>query len=408
MSLKSLLFDKSGSVWLNSLRRFCLSGLVVPQQNLLIAKIPTAQSATQPGRATPIPMQGPADASSEIYSFTGKQNVTFQGIGSITTTGGDVNVVGTGTKFTTQLQVGDTISTTAGSGTIATITSDTTATTSIAMAANALANFFFVTPLQGGIQAKTFVSITDQSWRRRLMNRDVPTIHVFGSNTKPLFIKESLLLETDQTLLLEFLNYDTNGPASFAPISEGRKWQYEAMKSTSVYDYIAGLRQRKEYIQPYWLTLNDGWSSMAAGVGDTKFLTCTGDITLVLFNLYGQAFAADGTDVSSKVLCSFTDAKTMRALQTTPVPLSLCAGTSQNPFLLPTPLIVEPQTQIKVDFTNNNAVSCKVYLTFHGVAIYTGSSFRGSTLNNKFLKEEGQRMYDAMSTPQIRPAEAQG
>ncbi len=408
MSLRSLIFSKNGSCYLNSLKRFACSAVVVPQQNLTIAKIPRAASLTQPGRATPIPLQGPADASTEVYSFTGKQNVVNQGIGQIQFDGGN-KVLGIGTKFLTQISPGDTISTATVTGVVATVTSDTSLTT-VAPVVASIEDFFFVTPPIRITGENIFVKIQDQAWRRYLMNRDVPAFHVFGDNTKPLFIKESLLLETDQTLMLEFTNYDTTGAASFAPIAEGRKWQYEALKSSAVFNFIKGLRERKQFIQPYWLTLDRGSTALAANGGtSTEFLTCTGDITLVLFNVYATAITdEDPTDISNFVTAQMFDAKTQRSMQIQPTPLACVAGTAQNPMRLASPWIVEPQTQIRINFQNNYTQPCKVYLTFHGVAIYTGSSWHGSTLTNKNLMREGEQMYRAMSEPQIIPAEAQG
>lgn len=410
MALQSLIFSPSGIVQLNSLKRFALSGIIVPQQNLTVSKIPQAQSITQPGRATPIPLQGPADASTEIYSFTGAQGVVNQGLGTISTDGITVGVVGVGSKFLTQLQVGDTISTALASGTVASIQSDTQLQTVVAMApGDTNANYFFKTTAARIHGENIFVSIQDQAWRRRLMNRDVPVIHVFGTNKKPLFLKESLLLESDQTLEFNFLNYSTTSAASFAPIAEGRKWQIEALKRQNVSDFIGGLRNRKQFIQPYWLTLDKGWSTLPIGGSSNEFMTCTGDITLFLFNCYGRAIRdSDGVDCSNLVTCFMKDAKTQRSMQTQPLPISCCAGIAINPMRFPTPWIVEPQTQIQLQFVNNSGVACKVYMTMHGVAIYTGSSWHGSTLTNKQLMREGARMYEAMSTPQIRPAEPQG
>ncbi len=409
MALKSLLFSQNGSVFLNSLKRFALSGVIVPRQDLLIAKIPAATSLTQPGRSNLIPLQGPADASSEVYSFTGKQSVVNQGIGKITTNGISTAVTGVGTKFLTQIIAGDFLATTAGTGTVLTVNSNTSITTTAPMAANATVDFFFGTTATRGAADNIFVSIQDQAWRRRLMNRDVPAIHVFGSNTKPLYIKESLLLETDQTLGLEFTNYDTSGPASFAPIAEARKWQYEALKAPKVYDYIRGLRERKEFIQPYWLTMDRGFSTLAAGARATEYFTCTGDITLVLLNVYAQAFEpSSGEEVTDLVTVSLSDAKTDRAIQSQPVPLSVMTGTAENPMRLPTPWIVEPQTHIKAEFVNGNPSSARVIMTFHGVAVYTGSNYHGSTLTNKHLMRESEMMYRAMSEPQVIPAEPQG
>lgn len=420
MALKSLIYRPASKgrdnktvaagVWLNSLKRFALSGISVPTQDLFIAKIPAAASLTQPGRSPLIPLVGPADGFFELFSFTGKQNVTFQGIGVITTTGGNTTVTGVGTKFTRQLQIGDTIATANGTETIATISSDTLATTVGNMAANTLQNYFFLTNSSTAIQRNVFVTIQDQAWRRNLMNRDVPAYHVFGSNTKPEFLKESVLLETDQTLLMQFLNYSTAGRASFAPVCEGRKWQYEAMKYPEVFNFIAGLRDRKQFLQPYWLTMNNGWSTLGAPVGSTsvEFFTATGDITIVLFNLYGQAFDASGVDVSNKVYVQFKDAKTQRAMQVCPMPINCCAGTAENPFRLSSPWIVEPQGLIQANFYNATGAAATVYMTFQGVAALTGSSWHGNTLTNQHLEQEAGKMYKAMSTPQIRPATPQG
>lgn len=410
MALKSLIFDNKGNCFLNSLKRWSLSGILVPQQNLTVAKMPAASSLTQPGRSTPIPLHGPADASTEVYSFSGRQEVTNQGIGIISTNEFSAAVTGVGTRFLSQVLPGDTISAVGFSGTVLAVNSDTSITLTAVAGASVNLPFFDVTPNSRDFGDNIFVKIQDQAWRRYLMNRDVPAIHVFGDNTKPLFLKESSLLETDQALVFEFFNYDTANPASFAPIAEGRKWQYEALKAQKVFDFIRGLRERKEFIQPYWLTLDKGSSSLGTGASSTEFLTCTGDITLVLFNLYAQAFGTSGAggDVSNVVTAQLLDAKTQRAIQTQPMPLTCIGGTAQNPMRLPTPWIVEPQTQIRVNFQNNSGAPCKVYLTFHGVAIYTGSSWHGSTLTNKRLKEESELMYRAMSEPQIIPAEAQG
>ncbi len=409
MALKSLIFDKKGDVFLSSLKRYALSAVVVPKQDLLVANIP-AGTLTNPGRSVPIPLQGPADAATELYSLSGRQAVVNQGVGVITTTGGNTTVTGTGTKFLTQLQVDTVISTAAGSGTVTAVLSDTVATTLAPMAANTNANYFFSVSNSGDRAWLVTTLIEDQAWRRRLMNRDVPVQHVFGSNTKPEFIKESLLLETDQTLLLTFFNY-SGSPTSFAENAEGRKWQYNALKYKEVYNFIGGLRERKQYLQPYWLTLDRGRSaSIAAGATGSELLTCTGDITLVLFNCYAQAYeiGGDTQDVTSQVTVEFEDASTHRNMQTQPVPLNLCAGTAENPYRLPSPWILQPQTFIRAKFKNTSNVSAHVFMTFHGVAIYTGTNMHGSTLTNENLRREAAKMYQAMSTPQIRAAEAQG
>ncbi len=147
--------------------------------------------------------------------------------------------------------------------------------------------------------------------------------------------------------------------------------------------------------------------TIGANSSKQAFLTCTGDIMLVLFNVYGTAIDDAGNDQSDFITLEFSDAKTMRSMQAQPMPMSLCTGTAENPFRLSSPWIVEPQTQIKVTARNTSNSQLSVYLTFHGVAIYTGSNYRGSTLTNKNLIREASKMYDAMSTPTIIEASPQ-
>lgn len=415
--LDPIIVANNGSCLLNALKRWTLSAVVVPRQDLALINVPTAPSATQPGMSTPIPLQGPSDGKTELYSFTARTNsaILNAGIGTVSTPGGSAVITGVGTKFKTQLVAGLNLLILLDNGTVANVTilsiaSDTSLTLTgvIATAATAKAFSYRLNIATGYSHNYLFVRIQDQAWRRYLMNRDVPAIHVFGSNTKPEFIKESIFLEEDQGLLLNFFNYNTSNPATIYPMTEGRKWQFEATKYPKVKQFCNDLRLRKKWVQPFWLTLDDGFLEIAQGSSKGAFFTCTGDITLVLFNAYANAVALDGafTDVTDAVTIELFDAKTKRALTVQPVPLSCAAGTSQDPYRLPTPWIVEPQTQIRANFAVPSSVghTARILMTFHGVAIYTGSNFNGSTLTNRHLVEEAGRMYNAMSMPQIRSA----
>lgn len=407
--LPSTFTNKKGETYLNSLRRYVMSGLMATYQDLLIARIPAALGVT-PGRSLPVPIQAPQDAKTEIYSLTGfGDTLSNIGIGTITTTGADVNVVGVGTKFLNQLRVGDVIKTANGTGTVATITSDTTLTTLANMAANTAQAFAYTITTSLAIQQQVFVNIEDQANRRNLMNRDCPVAHVFGSAQKPLFLKESLLLEDDQTALVTFYNYSTSGPAAFMSIAEGRKWQKEALTHPEIEAFIVGLRQRKQYVQPYWLTLDNGWATIPAGGSSINFFTVTGDLTTVLFNLYGYAVSTGvAGDIVNKVSLEFFDAKTQRQLGIQPVPLGAICGTAQNPMPLPVPLTCEPQTQIQVRITNLvTDQPTTVYLTFHGVGVLTGSNWRGGALNEPEIVKASEQMYKNTSKIQVRPASPQ-
>ena len=393
--LESLIQAPNGDTYLNSLRRFALSALLVPTAENLVINVPAATSATNHGVSLTTPIQGPEDARSELYSLVGVQGVTNVGQGTITSAA--TAVTGTGTSFGAQLQVGSTIFIAGATATVTAVVDDTHCTTSVALGAVA-STYFFTTAINTAVRDNLFVDIEDTAWRRKLMNREVPVQHVFGTAQKPMFMRESLLLEGDQTLLLRLYNYSQTAAGSLAPMIEARKWQVEALKRPEVASYIQGLRQRKMFVQPYWLTLDDGFTDVAIGATNTVFFTVTGDVTLVLFNLYGYVNTAGvAGDTQEYVALELFDAKTERALQVQPMTLNTACGTASNPFRLPTPLICEPSSQIRARVRNliTDAAS-RVFLTFHGVAIYTGYGMKGSALTDPAIVAEARKMYNAL------------
>lgn len=394
-------------LYLNSLRRFVNSGIVVPREDNNIAKMAAATGAQSPGRSNVIPIEGPQDARTELFSHIGAQGLSNLGAGTISVAG---NVVtGVNTKFLEQLLVGDTIRIAGSSETVATITSNTALTTiGINLNGAAAAAYAYSTPIVAAVRDRMTVEITDTAWQRNLMNRDVICNHVFGSNRKPLFLRENVLLETNQTLLYRFYNNSTAGTGSLGFSLEGRKWQAEAMKRKAVADYIAHLRKRKIWCQPYWLTLDDGIVTLTASGSLTKFLTCTGDLTLVLFYMYGQVITSGvAGDTQEKISIELRDENSGRSMQNQAFTLNTGTGTPENPFIFPSPWIIMPQTQIKADFTNliTDATS-DVALTMHGVAIYTGNRQRGGGLIDPSILAESRKIYRA-TRPEVIPASPQ-
>ncbi len=398
---------KTGAVSLNSLRRFVMSGVVVPAPELLFAKMLAATSANSPGQSNIIPLQGPEDARSFIHSYTGAQGLANLGTGTISNAANAIT--GVGTKFLSQLQVGDTIRVAGGlSDTVATITSDTALTTTGVLVCAGLP-FAYLTPIVADVRDRMTVEINDTAWQRMLMNRPVIVNHVFGSARKPLFLRETSLLETNQTLRFKFFNNSMSGPGSFALSTEAVKYQTEAAKRQDVQAFITKERKRKTWFQPYWLTLDDGFVTIPANQQATKFLTCTGDITLVLFYVYGQVLTNGASgNTQEKVQIELFDDKTGRAMQNQPFTLNTGCGTPENPFILPTPWIVEPQSQIKARFTSLiTDQPVDVFLTFHGAAFYTGNRRNGGGLIDPEMLAESRRIFKATEKPVFIPASPQ-
>lgn len=215
------------------------------------------------------------------------------------------------------------------------------------------------------------VEITETMFRRRLMNRAIPVPHVFGTNLNPFFLPESLLLENQGTLQFTFTNNSTAGSANFYSSLEARKFQQVSLLRKDISEYIYEQRSRKQQLAPYWLT-SDQAITLPAGGKATAFFTATKDITLALFSAMAYATTTGvAGDTTEQFTVSFFDAESERPLQNQPVAKNCVAGTAQYPYVLPSALILRPNTKMRAEFTNLiTDQPTNVYFTFGGVALY--------------------------------------
>lgn len=215
------------------------------------------------------------------------------------------------------------------------------------------------------------VEITETMFRRRLMNRAIPVAHVFGNNQNPYFLSESLLLENQGTLQATFINNSTAGTANFYSSMEARKFQQVSLIRKDISNYIYEQRSRKQQLAPYWLTSDQAVSIPAAGKA-TAFFTASKDITLALFFTMGFGLTTGvAGDTTEQFTVSIFDAESERPLQNQPVAKNCIAGTAQYPFVLPSALILRPNTKMRVEFTNLvTDAAMEVFFTFAGVQLY--------------------------------------
>lgn len=225
------------------------------------------------------------------------------------------------------------------------------------------------------IQNRLEVLITDTARRRRLMSREILANHVFGSNLNPLYFYEDLFLESQQTLLMNFSNRSTVGSSTFFPVCEQRKFQASAIMYKQVTQYIDQSRHRTVFLKPYWLTSTDR-ITIPAGGQVTAFFTSTNDIYLTLFAIIASAISTGvAGDVQEMFAFEVFDAKTSRPLQNQPIVRSCGTGTAKFPFVLPAPLMFEPNTTMQVRFTNLiTDAATEVFFTYFGVSSYVSVS----------------------------------
>jgi hypothetical protein len=315
--------EKTGTVYLNNLRRFVRGGLLVPSAANALITTP-ARVGTNPGMSTSFFLEGPQDGKSVLHSLTG---VHSSGV------------------------------------------------------------------LQD-VRDRLSVEFTEMAWRRTMMNRPIPTNHVFGTNIKPFFLKESVLLDQYQTLKVQFSNNSLLGASSFRIAGEITKFQAEMFKRPDVANEFASQRARKLFYQNYWLTTDQPISMAASGTATGQFIL-TGDIYFCAMYQLGHVIydAAGATgDTQEIVEIELFDAKTGRALQNQPFTLNTGLGTAENPYIFPHPIIIEPQTNLKVNYRNlltNKAL--EVFHTLYGVAVYTGRA----GLTEKSILQEAQVVFQA-------------
>lgn len=398
--------DQGKQTLINSLKRFVLSGNVVPSQQNLITKIPAA-TATNPGVSLPIPLEGPQDAHTELHSITGAQGLNLFGMGTISSVG--AVVTGVGTKFLSQVAVGDTILEPAGqSKTVLSITSDTVLNTT-ANFAPALSNVNFVvtTPIVADVRDRMTVTIHDVSYNRLLMNAPVPCNHIFGDNQKPSMLCERIFLQKNHVLRYQFFNNSTSGAGSMGFTMEGRKWQIEASENYPEVDKLMkSFVARETFLSPYWLTLETSpgttKTTIPAGGNINQFLRNTGSNWLFLFFAYGHGISTGAAGETTEMFSfELFDKETDTPLQRMPATLNTGLGTAQNPYRFPTPIIMKPRSQLRVNFTNLiTDQATDVFMTLGGVALLDAST----GIADPAIMNEARRIYDATSPELIQVA----
>lgn len=242
------------------------------------------------------------------------------------------------------------------------------------------------------VRSRATVEITDKAYRRRYMNRPILVDHCFGTPLNPFFLNETIMIEGQQVLEFVFYNNSQVGEWIWRYQLESRKFQAVAMTNEDITKEIGKLRQRKPYLNPFWLTSEQAVEIPASGVRDIFFRN-TRDNFLILQYLMGRTImTGQQGDTQEVIEIELFDAKTDRPLQNVPFTLNTGTGTATFPFVLPAPLFVEPVNRIRARVRNLIMDQpTEVFLTFHGVAIFV--SDQNPWLNQTVDKPATQLYY---------------
>jgi hypothetical protein len=223
------------------------------------------------------------------------------------------------------------------------------------------------------VTARMAVLITDEAYRRQLMNREILCNQVFGNGLRPFRLMESVAVEGQQVVTFQFHNVSLAGGGAISFSAEAQGVQGFGLGYDEIKKWINIQRQRKAFLSPYWLT-SDAAVSLLATQTKEFFFTNTSDKWLLLGYVMAQVITQGSLGDEAPEFFEFEiyDAKTQRKLMNQPITMNTGTGTAQFPFRLDDPLLVEPSTQLRVRMTSliTNA-AMEVFLTFHGVACST-------------------------------------
>lgn len=224
------------------------------------------------------------------------------------------------------------------------------------------------------VSARMECVILDQAFRRDCMNRSILVNHVFGSAQTPFFLKESVFLQPQQILQFSFFNRSAAGATSFRFAATQRKIQNSVFAHPEMNEYIRQAWTRKTFLQPFWFT-TDNPVTVPAGGTVNSFFTNTNDRFVVFWYLIGSAITTGVAGDTQEIFSfRFFDAKTDRLMMNQPVTLNTGCGTAGFPYMLPAPWLLEPSTQIRVEFRNLiTDQPTQIFMTLCGVANYTGN-----------------------------------
>jgi hypothetical protein len=195
-------------------------------------------------------------------------------------------------------------------------------------------------------------------------------------------------------------------------VATGRKWQLEALKYPAVAKELGDQARRKIFVQPYWLTTDNDINIPDIGATANTgyyFFTNTGDVTLFLFYAYGYVINGGPTNIVATDTEPFTielfDRRTGRPFQNRPFSLNTGFGTSQWPFPLPCPIILEPRSQIQAKIYTNltnapsSAINTELAITLGGLAVMTNVS----AVTDPAMLAESQAVYQRAGNPNLNP-----
>lgn len=149
----------------------------------------------------------------------------------------------------------------------------------------------------------------------------------------------------------------------------------DIVKNSSYIASVARADQRIVNIDyfSYNIRLGTTVAAIANGATVSGFAQIQADSDFVLTYIAGDVLNAAGNAINTlaSALLQITDTGSGKTFFSEPTLFGMVTGRGGFPFLLPSPRVINPNTNLKVDFTNNTGgVVPGAFISFMGARVY--------------------------------------
>lgn len=145
--------------------------------------------------------------------------------------------------------------------------------------------------------------------------------------------------------------------------------------------YIASVARKGQTIVAidyfgYNVQITNAGAAIATGATVSAFIQIQADSDFVASYVAGNVLNAAGTAITANPVCTIqmTDTGSGKTFFSNPTLFGMVTGSGGFPFLLSAPRVLAPNTNVKIDFTNNTGANvASAYVALLGARIYYAS-----------------------------------
>lgn len=208
--------------------------------------------------------------------------------------------------------------------------------------------------------AACLVDLADDARKQRITGRPCHVDTVFGDGQEPFLLNESLFLRKNQSILMQAtdLSADAN---DIRPVFTGQRVLAERARDEKVDNYIVEREKRARYVLPFLCPLDEEPALSTSAEADYYYT----QQSIAHFEVRKLTFSSSGT-----FKFKITD-ETGTELTNDWIHSSAVLGTAMEPFILPTPWVIQAGGKVRFRIKDLGTVSTNtIYMTLCGRSLF--------------------------------------